>query len=82
MSVSTRWGTTLEERAMAFPCERYLERFDAAYYRGVTVQARPGVVFRWLCQMRVAPYSYDWIDNLGRRSPRRLIPGLEKLGKL
>ena len=64
---------------MPFLCDRHVSSPDAAYFRGVDVHASPAIVFRWLCQLRVAPYSYDCIDNLGRRSPRRLIPGLDRL---
>jgi hypothetical protein len=73
------WGTTGEERGRHFPCDRHVDRPDAAYFRGVDVDAPPVVVFRWLCQLKVAPYSYDWIDNLGRLSPRQLTPGLDRL---
>lgn len=79
MSIATTWGTNDQERALRFACDRHLDRTDAAYYRGVTIAATPDVIFRWLCQMRVAPYSYDWIDNLGRTSPRTLTAGLDAL---
>lgn len=78
-SLSQTWGTEPEERKLAFPCDWLIALPDAALYRGVTINAAPEVVFRWLCQMRVAPYSYDWIDNAGYQSPQHLTPGLEQL---
>ena len=77
--IGDSWGVDPAERALAFPCDRLPEGFDADYYRGVTVHASPATTYRWLCQLRAAPYSYDWIDNWGRRSPRQLTPGLENL---
>jgi hypothetical protein len=73
------WGTSAEERERRFPCDGVLPDANEAYYRGVTVSADPPTVFSWLCQLRVAPYSYDWIDNFGRTSPRELTPDLENL---
>lgn len=78
-SLASIWGTTTAERTLSFPCDRYLSPFDAAYFRAVPVQAPAAIVFRWLCQLRVAPYSYDWIDNGGHLSPRSLTPGLDQL---
>jgi hypothetical protein len=77
-SIATIWGTTEDECARAFSCDTPVPG-TTVYYRGATVHAPAGVVYRWLCQMRVAPYSYDWIDNFGRRSPQRLIAGLDDL---
>lgn len=73
------WGTTAAERRAPFPCDRLLPEAGEACFRGVGVRAEAPVVFRWLCQLRVAPYSYDWIDNRGRRSPGTLTPGLDEL---
>ena len=73
------WGTTVEETKAPFPCDEIFPSYSEAYFRAVSVRAEPAVVFRWLCQLRVAPYSYDWIDNRGRTSPRQLTPGLERL---
>ncbi len=79
LNLPQNWGTLVEERSLTFSCDRLLTRPDATLYRGLTVSASPQIVFRWLCQMRVAPYSYDWLDNNGRQSPRELVPGLDNL---
>lgn len=78
-SIANTWGSTPIERTLPFPCDEYLPNPEGVYFRAVTVQAPAHVVYEWLCQLRVAPYSYDWIDNFGRQSPRSLTPGLENL---
>lgn len=78
-SISHTWGTTEQERQQTFPCDQLISDPDDALFRGVTINASKETVFRWLCQLRAAPYSYDLIDNAGRRSPPHLIEGLDKL---
>lgn len=77
--IGANWGITDDERALTFPCDAVLAGVDGVYHRGISVRASAPVVFRWLCQLRVAPYSYDLLDNFGRRSPRILTPGLDDL---
>ncbi len=77
--VATSWGATEEDLGRPLPCDELFPDAAVVLHRAVDVAAPPELVFRWLCQLRVAPYSYDLLDNLGRRSPQRLIPGLDRL---
>lgn len=74
-----RWGSTPEERAQRWPCDPLVRDPDEVLFRAVDVRAPAATMFRWLCQLRSAPYSYDLLDNAGRRSPQTLTPGLERL---
>jgi hypothetical protein len=67
-----RWGVTDDEVALLYPCDGIVARPVLQAWRGVTVDAPPSAVWPWIAQIRLGPYSYDWIDNLGRRSPRQL----------
>lgn len=73
------WGTTEADLARAYPADTVLGGAVTALTRAVHVAAPPELTWRWLCQIAVAPYSYDWIDNRGRRSPQELVPGADRL---
>jgi hypothetical protein len=79
LSAAIEWGSTAEERAASYPCEEFVPGATLAVFRAIDIAAPVAVVYRWLCQLRVAPYSYDLLDNLGRRSPRELTPGADEL---
>jgi hypothetical protein len=79
MTVGANWGASAQERAMPMACDDVLAHARVRVHRAVSIRARPAMVFRWLCQLKLAPYSYDLIDNLARRSPRELVRGCEQL---
>lgn len=79
MSDRSNWGATADEIASSFACDALGFAHDDTFHRAIDVGAPRDLVFRWLCQLRVAPYSYDLLDNFARRSPPRLTPGVERL---
>ncbi|CAN5310926.1 hypothetical protein BH09ACT12_BH09ACT12_18840 [soil metagenome] len=68
------WGATPAEVVRDYPADSLIEGPAIAMTRAVSVRASVETTWRWVCQLSVAPYSYDWVDNLGRRSPRTLTP--------
>ncbi|WP_040777807.1 hypothetical protein [Nocardia pneumoniae] len=78
MIPGTVWGATEAERAAPLPCdERQPGGLQAD--RSISIAAPPALVFAWLCQLRIAPYSYDLLDNFGKPSPRHRDPQLTEL---
>jgi hypothetical protein len=71
--IGDRWGVTDDEISRTFPCDRWVNAPQLQAWRAVTIEAAVDDVWPWVAQIRLAPYSYDWIDNLGRRSPQSLL---------
>jgi hypothetical protein len=76
--IGTTWNVTLAERAASLPCDELMPG-EVRLDRAISIDAPPSTVFAWLCQLRVAPYSYDLLDNTGRRSPRTRMAELTDL---
>ncbi|HEY0934385.1 MAG TPA: hypothetical protein VGD91_11650 [Trebonia sp.] len=70
--IGDRWGVSSSETTRHYPCDDFVSDPVLQAWRGVTVAAPAAAVWPWVAQVRLAPYSYDWIDNRGRRSPREL----------
>jgi hypothetical protein len=70
--IGDRWGVTESEVLRSYPCDDLVAAPTLRAWRGVRVEAPAAAVWPWVAQVRLAPYSYDWIDNRGRRSPREL----------
>ncbi len=73
------WNATEEDWLDGYPCDRYLRVPYRTFMRAIDIDAPADIVFRWVCQLKVAPYSYDMLDNWFRRSPRELTPGADAL---
>lgn len=74
------WGVVVPtDLTRPLPCDRWLPGPDQVLHRGVVSSAPCERLFEWVGQLRAAPYSYDWIDNLGRASPVTLTVGADGL---
>jgi hypothetical protein len=77
-----RWGATEGEIRRALPGDGLLRPDAPCTTRAITIDAMPEDVFPWLLQLgygRGGWYSYDWIDNDGKRSVEQIVPALQGL---
>jgi hypothetical protein len=69
------WGSTNEEIHSSVVGDSLCLDATLIATRSITINAAPQDVFPWIRQMgfgRAGWYSYDWIDNLGRKSATRV----------
>jgi hypothetical protein len=65
------WGATAEEISSSVVGDDLCSDATVVATRSITIGAAPQEVFPWIRQMgfgRGGWYSYDWLDNLGRKS--------------
>lgn len=70
--IGDQWGVRDAEVRRHYACDDFVLVPTLEAWRGVTVHATAQAVWARVRQVRLAPYSYDLVDNLGRQSPREL----------
>ena len=72
-----RWGASDEELSRTYPGADLVQDGVRAATTATTIHAPPAAVWPWLVQMgtdRGGWYSWDRLDNFGRRSTDRVHP--------
>ena len=70
------WGATEDEITSSVVGDDLCANATVVATRCITIPAPPQDVFPWIRQMgfgRAGWYSYDWLDNLGRRSATKIL---------
>lgn len=76
------WGASSAEVSQPMPGDDVVPCPTFSATRRVTVASPPAAIWPWIMQIgfgRAGWYSYDLLDNLGRRSADNLIPELQHL---
>ena len=76
------WGASPGEVSRPLPGDDLVPRPTFNATRAISIAAPPAEIWPWLVQVgltRAGWYSYDLLDNLARRSARRIIPDLQHL---
>lgn len=79
-----RWGATVDEVRGPYPGAGLIPGSTRGATMAVTIDAPPSHVWPWLVQMgtdRAGWYSWDRLDNFGRRSTESIHPEWQEIAK-
>ncbi len=73
----------IDERARDLSCDELIPKPAGSVTHAITIRRSALDVWPWLAQMgsgRAGWYAYDFIDNGGRPSAERILPGFQNVG--
>jgi hypothetical protein len=77
-----KWGAFDNELTINYPGDTIVIKPDFNAIRGITIEAMPSDIWKWIVQIgskRAGWYSIDWIDNSGIPSSEEIIPESQEI---
>lgn len=77
-----KWGANESELKIDYPGDSIVKYPDFNAIRGITINAKPSDIWKWIIQIgsqRAGWYSIDWIDNAGKKSSEIIIPEFQNI---